>query len=69
MLNLDPINQNTITLKSNLHHTKSRNEIESVQSYGVSLENAHLKQNLHVIASQKWEERPWYDTQQIGDTT
>ena len=50
-----------------MHHTKSRNEIESVQSYGVSLENAHLKQNLHVITSQKWEERPWYDTQ-IGDT-
>ena len=44
-------------------------DVESVESYGVfygkcSLERAFAR----YFDSQKWEERPWYDTQQIGDT-
>ena len=51
-------------IKIKLHHKESRNKIESAQSYGVSSENAHLKQNLLVILSQKLEKKAliWYTT-------
>ena len=42
-----------------MHHPKSRNEVEIIQSCGVFLENAHWKHNLLAILSQKREKKKY----------